>query len=1153
MFDSIEGLRAANAAGQMLQAWKAGPETVALRRQLEAMPDGGVYAITIPERRTAARPGPYERACQVAWYFKNAKPRSKVLILDANPDVTSKGALFKKVWAEQYRGIVEYRPSTRWWRSTRAPALIKFEVQDDVKASVLNVLPPMRAGTIARAGRAWPTWPTTAGAASNYQTFESTAAKDVHVLGDSIQIAPAMPKSGHMANSHGKVAAAAIVAQLSGWAGQPGADAHQHLLQLRRRPQRDPRGQRARVRGGREDLQDRGRLRRREPGADRAGRRLRLELGAATSGPTAWAEQPLRQWPDDAPALPLWRQLQAAASVLAAVRRGESATPALARVPAELRPAAQALAFHALRQLGRAEALRRQLAKRAAAARGRRLLCTALALAWREEGAPYRRFTLVDQAVEAAKRAPDTGRSRPSSTPACAASCASATRWWRPPTRDPVARWNHPRWWIERLRQDHPQHWQAILAANNAPAPMTLRVNAPQIARRPTCRRCWPQPASQRTPVGAHGLLLARPRPVHAHARLRRGPACRCRTPARSWPRRCCWTAWPRRRRPLRVLDACAAPGGKTAHLLRAVADAERAGAGRRPGALRAHPPEPATAWACRPRCVAADAAEPGGWWDGQPFDAILLDAPCTASGIVRRHPDVRWLRRESDIAQLAGSSRRAARLRCGRCCKPGGRLLYCTCSVFRAEGERADRSVSCAQQRRPVLRPGPGHLMPQTGAKRRGRPGQSARVTTTASSTRCWKRVHWMHRPAGCLSGSCGLPGRCCWRCCWRRLAGPGAGRRAEVTQLRVERTDEGVLLSATVRFELPPVVEDALAKGIPMFFVAEAVASTATAGTGTTSAWPAPRATCAWPTSRSPGAGGCRCRPRRSASSGLVAGPELRHARGGAGRRAARLALAHRRRRRARPGRHATTWTSASGSTCRSCRGRSRSARSARPTGTSRPCATQRLAAGERRGEHAAPARRPARASCCRARARCAGRSAWASRWSIGHRHRADVPADAGHQQPRAVRAQLRAPVRAQHGGGRRAAAGDPAGWRAPGLARCGAASSAAGCWSSWRPSSRWWAWCPGVLIYVVSYQFVSRSIESWFDVKVEGALDAGLNLGRATLDTLANDLANKTRAAGNAAGRDARHLAPAWRWSACANSSAPTTWCSGAAPAS
>ncbi len=220
MFGSIEGLQAAHASGQILQAWKAGPETVALRRQLEAMPDGGVYALTIPEAPYRCPPGPYERACQVAWYFKNAKPKSKVLILDANPDVTSKGALFKKVWAEQYKGIVEYRGQHKATAVDARAGLIKFDVQEDVKANVINALPSMRAGLIAvqtglnnQANNRW--------CGVNYQTFESTAAKDVHVLGDSIQIAPAMPKSGHMANSHGKVAAAAIVAQLSGWAVNP--------------------------------------------------------------------------------------------------------------------------------------------------------------------------------------------------------------------------------------------------------------------------------------------------------------------------------------------------------------------------------------------------------------------------------------------------------------------------------------------------------------------------------------------------------------------------------------------------------------------------------------------------------------------------------------------------------------------------------------------------------------------------------------------------------------------------------------------------------------------------------------------------------------------------------------------------------------------
>ena len=219
MFNSIEGLKQANASGQILQAWKAGSETANLRKQLVDMPDGGVFAISIPEAPYRCPPGPYERASQVAHYFKLSKPKSKVLILDANQDVTSKGPLFKKFWADNYKGILEYIPQHNVTAVDAKTNTLKFEVQNDVKANVLNVLPAMRAGSIAvqsglaNANGRW--------CGVNYQTFESTQAKDVHVIGDSILPAPAMPKSGHMANSHGKVTAAAIVAQLSDLAVNP--------------------------------------------------------------------------------------------------------------------------------------------------------------------------------------------------------------------------------------------------------------------------------------------------------------------------------------------------------------------------------------------------------------------------------------------------------------------------------------------------------------------------------------------------------------------------------------------------------------------------------------------------------------------------------------------------------------------------------------------------------------------------------------------------------------------------------------------------------------------------------------------------------------------------------------------------------------------
>ncbi len=214
MLEGLPGLRQPGAQDKVLHAWKAGPQTVALRRQLQAMPDGGVYALTIPLAPYRCPPGPYERACQVAHYFSKAKPKSKVLILDENDDVTSKGPLFKKAWAERYKGIVEYRSKHKVVDVDVATNTLKFEFNDDIKASVLNVLPPMRAGEVAvktglaTANRRW--------CEVDFLTFESKAAKNIHVLGDAIQVAPLMPKSGHMANQHGKTCAAAVVALITG-------------------------------------------------------------------------------------------------------------------------------------------------------------------------------------------------------------------------------------------------------------------------------------------------------------------------------------------------------------------------------------------------------------------------------------------------------------------------------------------------------------------------------------------------------------------------------------------------------------------------------------------------------------------------------------------------------------------------------------------------------------------------------------------------------------------------------------------------------------------------------------------------------------------------------------------------------------------------
>jgi sulfide dehydrogenase [flavocytochrome c] flavoprotein subunit len=213
MYDSIPALNKPAAQSRVLHAWKAGEQTVALRRQLEDMPDGGLFVIHVPKVPYRCPPGPYERACQVAWYFRNRKPKSKVLILDANEDVQSKKALFMAAWNGQYKGLVEYRPNCTLLDVDLATLTAKLEFED-VKCDVLNVIPPQRAGAIARElGMA---------NANNrfcqvdFRNFESTAQPGIHVLGDAIQPAPAMPKSGHMANQHGKVAANAIVSILSG-------------------------------------------------------------------------------------------------------------------------------------------------------------------------------------------------------------------------------------------------------------------------------------------------------------------------------------------------------------------------------------------------------------------------------------------------------------------------------------------------------------------------------------------------------------------------------------------------------------------------------------------------------------------------------------------------------------------------------------------------------------------------------------------------------------------------------------------------------------------------------------------------------------------------------------------------------------------------
>lgn len=407
---------------------------------------------------------------------------------------------------------------------------------------------------------------------------------------------------------------------------------------------------------------------------------------------------------------PLWRQLQLTAGVIQAVVQGVSGTAAVEAVPLALRPGVQALSFEVLRALGRAQALRKLLAPRAPPAAADALLCTSLALLWQPNAANYDAFTLVNQAVEAAKKTPAI-KAQANFINACLRrflrehdALVSRTE------RDPVARWNHPRWWIERLQADWPTHWQAILQANNQHAPMTLRVNTRHTSRVQYLAALEAVGLTAQ-PVADSGLQLAQSVPVHKLPGFDAGwssvqdAAAQLAAPLLLGPPRL-----PEQVAKRRVLDACAAPGGKTSHLLEWADDvsvtALDVDASR---CARIH--QTLQRLGLSATVLAHDATELAAWWDGVPFDAILLDAPCSASGIVRRHPDIRWLRRDTDIAQLVAIQARLLDA-LWPLLKPGGRLLYATCSVFKAEGSEQVNAFLARNTQARIL-PSPGHLLP--------------------------------------------------------------------------------------------------------------------------------------------------------------------------------------------------------------------------------------------------------------------------------------------------------------------------------------------------------------------------------------------------------------------------------------------------------
>lgn len=417
------------------------------------------------------------------------------------------------------------------------------------------------------------------------------------------------------------------------------------------------------------------------------------------------------------PSPPLWQLLQVTAELLQGVRQGRSTSRLLPGVRAAWRPAVQSLLFQVLRQLGRAQALRSRLVTRTPAPAADALLCTALALCWDGTGSPYDDHTLVNQAVEAAKRERRT-QGQAAFINACLrrflrerTACLAAI------DSDPRASASLPAWWLKRLQRDHPHHWQGLVEHSQHPAPMTLRVNL-QRTQRDELQARWQAQGIVSQPVGRQGLQLDHPCDVHALPQFDQG-WCSVQDAAAQLAAELMWDALLQgplagRLGPWRLLDACAAPGGKTAHLLE-IAPLDGRGVDLLALELDStrlpRIQDNLERLGLQARLACADAAEPSAWWDGQPWDGLLLDAPCTASGIVRRHPDIPWLRREADVAQLAREQARLLKA-LWPLLRPGGTLVYCTCSVFRAEGQDQIEAF-LAHNTDALLRPSPGHLIP--------------------------------------------------------------------------------------------------------------------------------------------------------------------------------------------------------------------------------------------------------------------------------------------------------------------------------------------------------------------------------------------------------------------------------------------------------
>ncbi|MGG1945296.1 16S rRNA (cytosine(967)-C(5))-methyltransferase RsmB [Trinickia sp. NRRL B-1857] len=427
--------------------------------------------------------------------------------------------------------------------------------------------------------------------------------------------------------------------------------------------------------------------------------------------------------------------LDCAALAVGAVRAGMALPAALATVQASVsadeaalaRGAIQDIAYRTLRRLGTADWLVAQLVRKAPAAHVGDVLACALALLVDDaHTAAYSAFTVVDQAVTAIGARRECAFAKGLVNAVLRNFLREREAWLEKAQTDLVGTWNYPVWWIESVQRAWPNDWRRVLAAGNEQGPLTLRVNA----RRTNVSeylRTLEAAGIAGTAVGPYAVRLAAPLPVDRIPGFAEGVVSVQDAGAQ-------WAAERLEVRDgMRVLDACAAPGGKTGHLLELAAlDLV---ALESDGTRAARIEENLTRLGLTAKVTVGDAGAPDAWYDGKPFDRILADVPCSASGIVRRHPDVRWLRRPSDIPALVAEQRRILDA-LWPLLAPSGELLYVTCSIFPEECEEQARWFERAHEDA-VRLDAPGQLLPTGSGATAERSASLSTETQAARSER--------------------------------------------------------------------------------------------------------------------------------------------------------------------------------------------------------------------------------------------------------------------------------------------------------------------------------------------------------------------------------------------------------------------------------